>query len=208
MTNFDGLGMRVPLLVVSPYAKKRYVSHVQYEHGSVLKFIEDTFGFPRLAAADTRANSPSQDCFDWKQPPRKFVKIPSLYNAQFFMNRPIDRRLPRRRLRRGPSGDVAQLVERQLCKLDARGSSPLISTFERTRPSRRPLFVDTKAAVINGPLPPLGHPLYRPRRGKRMSTGLGLGPAGCILFVGSLFILAMIVWTGMIRVHCGAPCMH
>ncbi|MEO6836064.1 MAG: alkaline phosphatase family protein, partial [Candidatus Tumulicola sp.] len=34
----DGLGFRVPLLVISPYAKQNYVSHVRYEHGSILKF--------------------------------------------------------------------------------------------------------------------------------------------------------------------------
>ena len=33
--DYDGLGMRVPLLIISPYAKKGYVSHVQYEHGSI-----------------------------------------------------------------------------------------------------------------------------------------------------------------------------
>ncbi len=30
--DYDGLGFRVPLLVISPYAKQNYVSHVQYEH--------------------------------------------------------------------------------------------------------------------------------------------------------------------------------
>lgn len=71
----DGLGMRVPLLVVSPYAKAGYVSHIQYEHGSLLKFIEDIFGLPRLAASDTRANSPAGDCFDFTQKPRPFKPI-------------------------------------------------------------------------------------------------------------------------------------
>ncbi len=42
--DYDGLGFRVPLIVISPYAKKGYVSHVQYEHGSILKFAEDQFG--------------------------------------------------------------------------------------------------------------------------------------------------------------------
>ena len=70
--DFDGLGFRVPLLVISPYAKRGYISHVQYEHGSILRFIEDRFGLPRLAASDARANSPAADCFDFAQPPRKF----------------------------------------------------------------------------------------------------------------------------------------
>ena len=46
--DYDGLGIRVPLLVISPYAKKGYVSHVHYEHGSILKFVENLFGLPWL----------------------------------------------------------------------------------------------------------------------------------------------------------------
>ena len=57
--DFDGLGFRVPLIVISPYAKQNYVSHVQYETASVLRFAEDLFGLGRLAAADARANSPA-----------------------------------------------------------------------------------------------------------------------------------------------------
>ena len=70
--DFDGLGFRVPLVVISPYAKQGYVSHVQYEHGSILRFIEDRFGLMRLAASDTRANSPLEDCFNLNQPARAF----------------------------------------------------------------------------------------------------------------------------------------
>lgn len=36
----DGLGPRVPLLIISPFAKPGYVSHTVYEHSSILKFIE------------------------------------------------------------------------------------------------------------------------------------------------------------------------
>jgi phospholipase C len=94
--DFDGLGMRVPLLVISPYAKTNYVSHVQYEHGSVLRFIEDQFGFRRLAASDTRANSPEQDCFDFTQSPRPFtpfatkVKLPDLLRMNAVMQTPFE----------------------------------------------------------------------------------------------------------------------
>jgi phospholipase C len=69
----DGLGIRVPLLVISPYAKKGYVSHVTYEHGSILRFMEDRFGLARLAASDRRATSPEADCFDFTQAPRPFT---------------------------------------------------------------------------------------------------------------------------------------
>ena len=42
--DYDGTRLRVPLLVISPYAKKNYVSHVQYETASVLRFAEDLYG--------------------------------------------------------------------------------------------------------------------------------------------------------------------
>jgi phospholipase C len=90
----DGLGFRVPLLVISPYAKKGYVSHVRYEHGSILKFAEDAFGLGRLAASDARANSPAGDCFDFTQPPRKFVPIHASKGSAFFLNRSDDLRPP------------------------------------------------------------------------------------------------------------------
>ncbi len=73
--DYDGLGFRVPLLVISPYARKNHVAHTQFEHGSILRFVEDTFGLARLAASDTRANSPAQDSFDFHQPPRAFSAV-------------------------------------------------------------------------------------------------------------------------------------
>ena len=73
--DYDGLGFRVPLLIVSPYAKKGYVTHVQYETASVLRFIEDNFGLKTLAASDGRANDPAADAFDFNQAPRRFVPI-------------------------------------------------------------------------------------------------------------------------------------
>jgi phospholipase C len=82
--DFDSLGFRVPLLVISPYAKRNYVSHVQYETASVLRFAEDLFGLGQLARADSRATSPAGDCLDLSQPPRKFVPIKAPLGAKFF----------------------------------------------------------------------------------------------------------------------------
>jgi phospholipase C len=94
MVDYDGLGFRVPLLIISPYAKKGYVSHVQYEHGSILRFVEDQFGLARLAATDRRAKSPASDCFDFSKAPRKFVEIPSALKQAYFMRQPLDQRIP------------------------------------------------------------------------------------------------------------------
>ncbi len=84
--DYDGLGFRVPLIVVSPYAKKGSVTHVQYETASVLRFIEGNFGLRQLGASDTRANDPGKDpaIFDFQQPPRKFKKIPGAQPSQFW----------------------------------------------------------------------------------------------------------------------------
>ncbi|MGA8099623.1 MAG: hypothetical protein WB810_13300, partial [Candidatus Cybelea sp.] len=64
------------------------------EHGSILKFVEDRFALPRLAASDTRATSPEKDCFDFAQPPRKFVPIKSRYGEDYFLRQPPDYRPP------------------------------------------------------------------------------------------------------------------
>jgi len=92
--DYDGNGFRVPLLVISPYAKQDYVSHVEYETGSVLHFAEDVFGLGRLAKADARANSPAGDCFDFNKPPRKFVPIKAPKPPSFFLTRRPDTRPP------------------------------------------------------------------------------------------------------------------
>lgn len=83
--DYDGLGFRVPLLIVSPYAKQGYVSHVQYETSSVLRFIEDNFALPKLAKSDKRANDPATDAFDYAQKPRAFKSIPGGKPASYWM---------------------------------------------------------------------------------------------------------------------------
>ncbi len=69
-----GLGFRVPLLVISPYAKMGYVSHTQHEFGSILRFAEETFGVGTLNQTDFRADDLS-DCFNFSQQPRMFAPI-------------------------------------------------------------------------------------------------------------------------------------
>jgi phospholipase C len=91
--DYDGLGMRLPMIVVSAYTKKHYISETQYEHGSILKFAEETFGLPAMTASDTRANSPT-DCFDFNKAPRAFKKIPTIYSRWYFLHQPPDNRIP------------------------------------------------------------------------------------------------------------------
>ena len=49
---YGGLGFRVPMIVVSPYAKTAYVSHNQYEFGSIIRFVEDNWHLGRLGTTD------------------------------------------------------------------------------------------------------------------------------------------------------------
>ena len=87
-----GLGFRVPMIVVSPYAKlgqssqSGYVSHTQYEFGSILKYVEQNFGLTvgGLETTDKRAASIS-DVFNYTQKPRKFTAIPSKHDARWFI---------------------------------------------------------------------------------------------------------------------------
>ena len=58
------LSMRVPMLVVSPYAKSDYVSHTQYELASILKFIEYNWSLGSLDSTDRRAAN-ILDMFDF-----------------------------------------------------------------------------------------------------------------------------------------------
>ena len=92
--DYDGLGVRVPLMAISAYAKSNYVSHQQYETASVLRFAEDLFGLGRLSAADARAASPARDFFDFSQKPRKFAPIKSPQGPAFFLHQPHDYRIP------------------------------------------------------------------------------------------------------------------
>jgi phospholipase C len=83
-------GFRVPLIVVSPYAKTAYISHVNHDFGSILKFIEATFHLGSLGYADTPADDLS-DCFTLTQAPSTFHTIAARLDAAFFIN---DRRPP------------------------------------------------------------------------------------------------------------------
>jgi phospholipase C len=62
------LGGRVPCLVISPYAKRGYVSRAQHSHVSLVRFCEDTFGLPSLNAR-TSSSDGMEDCFDFTQNP-------------------------------------------------------------------------------------------------------------------------------------------
>ncbi len=61
---FDRYGFRTPLIVVSPYARRGYVSHEVVDHTSILRFVEARFGLPAMTARDANA-WPLLDMFDF-----------------------------------------------------------------------------------------------------------------------------------------------
>jgi len=78
-------GFRVPLIVVSPYAKRGYVSHVTHDFGSILNFIEKNFNLPSLGYADARADDLT-DCFDFDQVLSRPLPVDAPIRAQHFLN--------------------------------------------------------------------------------------------------------------------------
>jgi phospholipase C len=96
--DFRGPGLRVPAIIISPYARRHYVTHTQYEFGSVLRFIEDNFGLPQLGTVkqgytDARATSIG-DSFDFTQKPRPFDVIHAPYPASTFIQMAPSHRAP------------------------------------------------------------------------------------------------------------------
>lgn len=79
-------GFRVPLIVISPYAKAAHISHVNHDFGSILNFIEHVFGLRSLGYADAHAFDDLSDCFDFSQKPLQFQIIPAPHDADYFIN--------------------------------------------------------------------------------------------------------------------------
>jgi uncharacterized protein (TIGR03437 family) len=64
-----GLGIRVPGIVISPYARQSYVDHKTYSFESWLRIVEERFGVQPMTARDNTAND-MIDAFDFTQQPR------------------------------------------------------------------------------------------------------------------------------------------
>jgi phospholipase C len=76
--SFDQYGFRVPFVMISPFAKRHYVSHTVYDHTSILKFIETRYHLPALTTRDANAND-MLDLFDFSTAP----------NTKFLAGKPL-----------------------------------------------------------------------------------------------------------------------
>lgn len=80
-----GLGFRVPLIIVSPYAKHGYVSHTNHEFGSFLRYVEGVFNLPGLGTRDGTSDDFS-DCFDYTQSPQPYKAVPVTFTPSYFIH--------------------------------------------------------------------------------------------------------------------------
>jgi phospholipase C len=78
--DFIYTGYRVPLLVVSPYTKKNYVSHTVADYTAILKLIETRFNLPALTKRDA-AQMNMTEFFNFADPPWMTPPTPPLQNT-------------------------------------------------------------------------------------------------------------------------------
>jgi phospholipase C len=88
-----GLGFRVPLIVVSPYAKRGYISHTTHEFAGFLVYMEQNFNLGSLGTRDATADD-LNDCFDYTQTPQPYVQIPVAFSADHFVHKKVDKDPP------------------------------------------------------------------------------------------------------------------
>ena len=80
-----GPGFRVPVLVISPWARHGYVSHQFHEVSGFLAFIESNYGLPDLGARDAATDN-FNDCFDYTQKPPPFKQIQTRVTTRQIMS--------------------------------------------------------------------------------------------------------------------------
>lgn len=76
--NYGRYGFRVPMMVVSPWARRNYVSRIVQDHTSITAFIEHKWNLPAMSARDANAH-PLNDYFDFRE--AAFRKPPKLTAA-------------------------------------------------------------------------------------------------------------------------------
>jgi phospholipase C len=82
----DGLGFRVPALLVSAYSRQGHIEHTQLDHTAVLKFIEDNWRVAPMGERDARSAGITS-AFDFTSPPR----APQLLGTDRLAASPVSR---------------------------------------------------------------------------------------------------------------------
>jgi phospholipase C len=112
--NYGQLGIRIPAVAVSPYARRRHVSHDVYAFESILKLIEYRFGLAPLTRRDHFARNIGRS-FDWQSKPRldlpELPDPPDVVSAQCPNGPPSALRRERaKQARRPKQHDIGTLV--------------------------------------------------------------------------------------------------
>jgi phospholipase C len=76
---YDRLGFRVPTVVIAPFAKANYLSHVVHDHTSILRLIETKWNLGALTVRDANASN-LLDALDFVNPPA-FLVPPQLHDS-------------------------------------------------------------------------------------------------------------------------------
>jgi len=86
--DFTYTGYRIPLIVISPFTKKNYVSHHVADSTAILKLIETRFGLAALTARDA-AQIDMTEFFDFTNPPWMTPPTPpaQITNAACYLNK-------------------------------------------------------------------------------------------------------------------------
>ena len=79
-------GLRVPMIIISPYAIRGFIDHTMYTFSSMLKFIEDSYGLPSLTTLDRQPND-MFNAFNFNQQPSPPLTLqlrtcPTVFNVQ------------------------------------------------------------------------------------------------------------------------------
>ena len=83
VTGLDTVGIRVGVIVISPYAKTGYVSHVRHTTGSITHFAEEAFNLPSLGQDDA-AQDDFGDVFNFSQAPTPFKAFDGKRSQSYF----------------------------------------------------------------------------------------------------------------------------
>jgi len=83
--DFVRTGFRVPLIIVSPFAKKGYVSHTPMDYTAVLKFVEKRFNLPNLTQRDL-AQADMSEFFDFTGAPNASPPTPAAQPTSLVCN--------------------------------------------------------------------------------------------------------------------------
>jgi phospholipase C len=73
--DYSRTGFRIPMIVVSPFAKKGFVSHTVMDSTAILKFIETRFSLPNLTQRDA-AQPDMTEFFDFVGVPNAVAPTP------------------------------------------------------------------------------------------------------------------------------------